>query len=69
VEREKENLVLKSYRLEPSQIEWIDLLVSERICGHTDSAVVRALLQRALDEIVATEFIQKHQAARKAIKK
>jgi hypothetical protein len=59
VAEEKEKTEQKSYRLPVGQIEFIDLLAKRQILGSTGSAVVRTLLNNAIQELIKSEFVRK----------
>jgi len=56
----KENLVPKTYRIDPSDAEFISGLCKNKILGNSESAVVRTLLRRAIDDLIEKDFIRKH---------
>ena len=60
VTENKENLIPKTFRIEPSDAEFITGLCKRKILGNSESAVVRALLRRAIDNLIETDFISKH---------
>ena len=47
-------------KLPDSQIELINLWKDSKMFGPTQSAVIRALLQRAIDGLVESEYARKH---------
>ena len=56
-------------RLEAEQISFIKDLVKRRVFGSKKSAVVRALLNYAMQDMAKTDFIQKYLAMRSAARK
>lgn len=58
-----------SCRLEAEQISFIKDLVKRRVLGNKKSAVVRALLNYAIQDMAKTEFIQKYRQMRDAVRK
>ena len=64
-----DNLVPFSCRLEAEQIDFINDMAKRRVLGHNRRAVLRGLLNYAMQDIVKTDFIQKYLAARAALKK
>lgn len=58
-----------SCRLEPEQISFINDLVKRRVLGSKKSAVMRALLNYAMQEMAKTEYVQKYRAMRDALRK
>ena len=68
-EEKEEGLEPFSCRLEAEQISFINDLVKRRVLGHKKSAVVRALLNYAMQDMAKTEFIQKYRQMRDALSK
>lgn len=58
-----------SFRLEVEQLAFIKDLEKRRILGRNQSAVLRALINYAMQEMAKNEFIQKYQAMREAARK
>jgi len=70
VEEEKgDGLEKFGCRLEAEQISFIKDLVKRRVFGSKKSAVVRALLNYAMQDMAKTDFIQKYLAMRSAARK
>jgi len=57
----KANKSGKSYRLTPSQLEIIEALVNSGVLGTNRSDVVRALLDRAIEQFVTSDYIRLRQ--------
>ena len=55
-----EKTALQSYRLPMDQIRFIDKLVGLGILGSTKSAVMRALLDRGISDVIQNDFIKKY---------
>jgi hypothetical protein len=49
-------------RLTPSQMQVIEGLAAKGILGTNDSEVIRALLDRAIRQLVETDYVRLHQA-------
>lgn len=58
----------KSFRLHKSQIEFVQALTERGIFPGNESDVFRHLLQRAIDDLTATEYVQKKIAEKEALK-
>ena len=56
-------------RLTPAQLQIIDALVDNGILGTNDSEVVRALLDRAIQELVKSDYVRLHQDTLERLKK
>jgi Arc/MetJ-type ribon-helix-helix transcriptional regulator len=56
----KDTLVPKNCRLTRAQVDFIRALEGSGIFGDTESDVMRALLDRAIKELVETEYVKKH---------
>ena len=56
-----EKTSLQSYRLPMTQIRFIEQLVGLGILGSTKSAVMRALLDRAINDVIQNDFVKKYQ--------
>jgi hypothetical protein len=70
VEEEKgDGLEKFSCRLEAEQVNFINDLVNRRVLGSKKSAVARALLNYAMQDMAKTDFIQKYLAMRNAARK
>ena len=48
-------------RLTPTQIQVIEGLVAKGILGTNDSEVIRALLDRAIRQLVESDYVRLHQ--------
>lgn len=68
-EEKDDNLKLFPCRLEAEQIAFIKDLAKRRVLGHNKSAVMRALLNYAMQDMAKTEFIQKYRQMRDALRK
>jgi len=66
---EGEKLVQKTFRLPPSVVEFVEALRGSRILGHTDSEVVRSLLEAAIGNLVKDDYVRKYQETLKALRK
>jgi Arc/MetJ-type ribon-helix-helix transcriptional regulator len=66
---DKENLIPRSYRLPASQVEMIESLAAKQIFGSNRSGIVRTLLDRAIKELVETDYVKKHLETVKLLKK
>jgi hypothetical protein len=64
-----EKFIQKTYRLPPSVVEFVEALKESRILGHTDSEVVRSLLETAISNLVKDDYIRKYQETLKALKR
>ena len=60
MDEKKERQVPRSYRLPEGLVEFIERLVTLRVLGTNESAVVRTLLSRAIQELAEKEFVRKH---------
>lgn len=58
-----------SFRLEVEQLAFIKDLEKRRILGRNQSAVLRALINYAMQDMAKNEFIQKYQAMREAARR
>jgi Arc/MetJ-type ribon-helix-helix transcriptional regulator len=56
----KDTLVPKSYRIPVYQAEFVESLVKNKLFGTNNSDVVRTLLDRAIKELIETEYVRKH---------
>lgn len=68
-EDQKDNLVAQSLRLEVEQVEFIELLAKRRVLGRNKSAVVRALLNNAIQDLVNRDSINKYMEAKEHLRK
>jgi len=58
---EKEKTVQKSYRLPAGDAEFIDLLAKRKVLGTNNrTAVLRALIRMARDEMTKSAYVKKH---------
>jgi hypothetical protein len=58
---EKEKTVQKSYRLPVGDAEFIDLLAKRQVLGTNNcTAVLRALIRMARDEMTKSDYVKKH---------
>lgn len=64
-----EKLVQKTFRLPPSVVEFVEALRESRILGHTESEVVRSLLEAAISNLIRDDYIRKYQETLKALQK
>lgn len=70
MEDEREDrLVPFSCRLEAEQESFIVDLAQRRVLGRNKSAVIRALLNYAMQDMAKIDFIQKYRAMRDAARK
>ena len=69
VKEDKEKTAPLSCRIPAVQNEMIEALKTRGLLGNNRSAVVRALLQRAIDSLVETEYVRKHQETLGLLKK
>jgi len=58
-----------SIRLEADQLDFIKDLEKHRILGRNQSAVIRALISYAMQDMAKNDFIQKHLSMRGAARK
>jgi len=58
-----------SIRLEADQLDFIKDLEKRRILGRNQSAVIRALISYAMQDMAKNDFIQKHLAMRESARK
>ncbi len=56
---DSDNLVPQSYRLPASQVDFIEALAASGMFGKK-ADVVRTLLDRAIKELVETDYVRKH---------
>jgi hypothetical protein len=68
-EEKDDRLELFTCRLEAEQISFIEDLVKRRVLGSKKSAVMRALVNYAMQDMAKTDFIQKYRQMRDALKK
>jgi Arc/MetJ-type ribon-helix-helix transcriptional regulator len=59
----------KSYRLTPSQLEIIEALVTSGVLGTNKSDVVRALLDRGIEQFVTSDYLRIRQETLDRLKK
>jgi Arc/MetJ-type ribon-helix-helix transcriptional regulator len=64
-----DKFIQKTYRLPPSVVEFVEALRESRILGHTDSEVVRSLLEAAIGNLVKDDYVRKYQETLKALRK
>lgn len=67
--KDSDTLVPKSYRLPVAQVDFIEALTRSGIFGSRESEVVRTLLERAIKELVETDYARKHIETLKALHK
>ena len=60
--------VPKSYRIQREQAEFIEQLVTLQILGGNGSAVMRALLDIAIKDLIQNEFVRKYKETRAILK-
>ena len=68
-EEKGDNLESFTVRLEPEQIAFIDDLAKRRVMGSKKSAVTRAVIAYAMQQMAANEYVQKYIAMRNAVRK
>jgi Arc/MetJ-type ribon-helix-helix transcriptional regulator len=61
-------LVQKTFRLPPSVVEFVEALRKSRILGHTESEVVRSLLETAISNLIRDDYVRKYQETLKALR-
>ena len=66
---EKKEKPSKSFRLSAAQVEIIEALAANGILGTNRSDVVRALLERAIQELVKSDYVRMHQETLERLKK
>lgn len=64
-----EKTVSKTYRLPVAQVEIIESFAKKQIFGTTGSAVVRALLNNAISDLVEKEYLKKYLETTRILKK
>jgi hypothetical protein len=69
VAQPKERLIPGSYRLPAGQVEFIEKLVKLQILGTDNSAVVRSLLAKAIDDLIQGEFVRKYLESKELLNK
>jgi hypothetical protein len=69
VASDRETLVPRSYRLPASQAQIIESLRRHKIFGSNRSGIVRTLLDRAIKELVETDYVKKHLETVKLLRK
>ena len=65
----KDTLVPQNCRLTRAQVEFIEGLEALGVFGDTKSDVMRTLLDRAMKELVETEYVKKHLATMELLPK
>jgi Arc/MetJ-type ribon-helix-helix transcriptional regulator len=65
---DKDTLVQKTYKLPPYEVEFIESLARKKLLGANNSDVVRTLLDRAIKELIETEYVRKHLEAMELLK-
>jgi hypothetical protein len=69
VAEETDKLIQRSYRLPESQVEMIEALAAKKVLGGNKSDVLRTLLDRAIKELIETEYVRKKADTMKRLKK
>jgi len=64
----KDTLVAKTYRIPVYEVEFIESLADKKLLGVNNSDVVRTLLDRAIKELIETEYVRKHLETMKLLK-
>ncbi len=57
---DNEKLIQKTYRLPPAVVEFVEALRANGILGHTDTEVVRSLLEKAMSDLIKEDYVRKH---------
>lgn len=65
----KEKTLQRTYRLPAGDVELIELLAKNGMLGSNRSAVVRALVSKALRELTDSEYVRKYKEQVDLLKK
>ena len=67
--KDSEKTVQESYRLPAGLVDYLEDLTKLQVLGTTRTAVVRTLLNKAIDELDTSQFVKKHLESRDLLKK
>jgi hypothetical protein len=65
----QEKTVKETYRLPAGLVDYIADLTKLHVLGTNRSAVVRTLLNKAIDQLDTVEYVKKHLESRELLKK
>ena len=65
----KDTLVSKTYRIPQYQADFIESLAERKLLGANNSDVARTLLDRAIKELIETEYVKKYLETMALVKK